>query len=192
MSRLLLFLIFLPWFSCQKELEEPVINDNTMHYDGPNQNAPVLARGISYPAIKFSADFISDQGHTGKRIKAIDFHLSQKPRVLKLLVFGWNTTEDQLPGDLLYEKELGDLHRNSWNHYPMDIDIPIPAEGIWIVFEVDAGDEDLRVIGCDPGPRKINGDIYGLFGDNNPGWTDFYQFSGQETNINWNIRAMLE
>lgn len=192
MARLLPFFILLASVSCQKDLEEPLITENTLHYDGPNQNAPVLARGISYPSVKFTATYLNDHGQVGKRIREIDYHLSQKPQNLKLLIFAWNPADDSIPGDLLYEKEVNDSKRNSWNKHPLEINLEVPGQGLWITFEVDSGDNDLRVIGCDPGPGEVNGDIYGIFGGNNPGWIDFYQFSGEETNINWNIRAMLE
>ena len=82
--------------------------------------------------------------------------------------------------------------RNAWNSEILDTNLLLPENGIWVAFEIDAGDEDLRVIGCDAGPRNDNGNIYGLFGDNNPGWTDFYSFSQEQVDINWNIRLTVE
>lgn len=188
MFRFFLILVIVTFF-CRKDQEEPIITADTIHYDGPNQNAPLLARGISYPAVKFSAEFLRENNHLGKQLNQVDFHLTQKPEQIKLLIFAWNMMTDSIPGDLLYEEDLRNLKRNSWNSHLLNTRITIPSNGLWIAFEINTGDEDMRVIGCDPGPRKNNGDIYGLFGDNNPGWINFFAFSQESVNINWNIRA---
>ncbi|MCB0688277.1 MAG: hypothetical protein KDC53_17185 [Saprospiraceae bacterium] len=193
MLKLLHFaLVMFVFISCQKDHEAPIVTENTLHYDGPNQNAPVLIRGISYPAIKFSPDFLGARSLAGKLLESVDFHLTDKPQHIKLLVFDWNADDERIPGDLIFQKDLQNLKRNSWNQYSFEDSIELSTRGIWIAFEIDTGDEDLRVIGCDPGPRVINGDIYGVFGGTNPGWIDFYEFSQQDTNINWNIRLELQ
>lgn len=192
MNRLWILFTLLVLVSCQKDQDEPIVTENTLHYDGPNQSAPNLARGISYPAIKFSADFLAAKNLRGKRIKQIDFHLTQNPQHLKLLIFKWNDLDSSIPGDLLYDQDIDNLQTNAWNSEAIQTNLILPETGIWIAFEINSGDEDLRVIGCDSGPRDDNGDLYGLFGDDNPGWTDFYNFSQQQVNINWNIRAVLE
>jgi hypothetical protein len=178
-------------FSCKKDEEEPIITVNTLHYDGPNFSAPVLSRGISYPSVRFSANVIQSVHLQGKIINKIDFYLDQRPESMRLLIFQWNSA-DTMPGDLIYGETLSNLETNSWNSYHPDTDVSLPESGIWIAFEVMAGDNDLRVIGCDPGPRVENGDVYGLFGDNNPGWISFFEFSQQEVNINWNIRIEVK
>lgn len=191
MSRIVLFLIILAIFSCKKDEEEPIITVNTLHYDGPNFSAPVLARGISYPSVRFSANAIQSVQLQGKIINKIDFYLDQRPQSMRILIFHWDSA-DTMPGDLIYGETLSDLNTNSWNSYHPDAEVSLPETGIWIAFEVMAGDNDLRVIGCDPGPRVENGDVYGLFGDDNPGWISFLEFSQQQVNINWNIRIEVK
>lgn len=191
MSRLVLFLMILTIFSCKKDEEEPIITVNTLHYDGPNFSAPVLARGISYPSVRFSANAIQSVQLQGRIINKIDFFLDQRPQSMRILIFHWDSS-DTMPGDLIYGETLSDLNTNSWNSYHPDVEVSLPETGIWIAFEVMAGDNDLRVIGCDPGPRIENGDVYGLFGDDNPGWISFFEFSQQEVNINWNIRIEVK
>lgn len=178
-------------FSCQKDAEEPTITLNTLHYDGPNFSAPLLARGISYPSVRFSANAIQSVQLQGRIINKIDFYLDQRPESMRLLIFEWNST-DTMPGNLLHGETLNNLQTDSWNSYHPDLEISLPETGIWIAFEVMVGDNDLRVIGCDPGPRIVNGDVYGLFGDDNPGWISFFEFSQQEVNINWNIRIEVK
>lgn len=193
MKRLILFLTIVLLISCQKDQDEPIINGHVLHYDGPNQSAPILARGISYPLVKFPASEIQQAGVTGESLSQIDYYVDQRPSSAKLLVFGWNQGTDTEPGDLLYEQTLGQISNNSWNSIRLDQKIALPDQGVWVVFEIDSGDNDIRVIGCDPGPRNPNGDGYGLFGSTNaPGWSDFYSFSNQNVNINWNIRAVTE
>jgi hypothetical protein len=193
MNQLILFLTTALLFSCQKDQDEPKVSDQVLHYDGPNQSAPVLARGISYPLVKFPGSEIQQAGLTGESLSQIDYYVNQRPSAAKLLIFGWNQSTDTEPGDLLYEATLGQISNNSWNTVKLDRKIALPDKGVWIAFEINAGDNDIRVIGCDTGPRHPDGDGYGVFGNNNePGWTDFYNFSNQDVNINWNIRAVTE
>ena len=192
MLRSVILLSLLVLLSCRKDQEEPLISETTLHYDGPNQSAPILARGISYAAVRFPSYLVQTSNLTGKKLSGVDFYVSQKPDVLKLLVFAWNPTNPDLPGNLIYETNLNKVSENSWNTHQLDANTDIIDDGFWVAFEIEVGDRDLRVIGCDPGPRIPNGDLYGLFGDNNPGWTNFYDFSQQEVNINWNIRAQVE
>ena len=193
MKQLILFLTTALLFSCQKDQVEPMVSDHVLHYDGPNLSAPTLARGISYPLVKFPSVEIQQAGLTGASLSQIDYYIDQRPTSAKLLIFGWNPSTDDEPGDLLYEATIGQISNNSWNTLKLDRKIALPVDGVWIAFEINAGDNDLRVIGCDAGPRNPNGDGYGLFGNNNePGWTDFYSFSSQDVNINWNIRALTE
>jgi hypothetical protein len=192
MFRSALLLSVLVLISCQKDQDEPIVTQLTLHYDGANQSAPILARGISYAAVKFPSYLIQSSNLTGKKLASVDFYVSQRPDALKLLVFAWNATNPDLPGNLIYEAILNKVSSNSWNTHDLEASSEVIDDGFWVAFEIESGDRDLRVIGCDPGPRIPNGDMYGLFGDNNPGWTTFYDFSQQEVNINWNIRAQVK
>jgi len=187
-------LIGLCLIACRKDEDgEPNITDNTLHYDGANQSAPILARGISYSVVKFPGSEIDQQGLAGKSLKEVAFHLTQRPDRLKLLVFGWNTANGSEPGGLLYEATLNTVDEGSWNEHRLSNPVLLPSEGIWIAFEIDAGDNELRVIGCDQGPRHPDGDGYGLFHEDDlPGWTNFFSFSNETVDINWNIRATVE
>ena len=192
MVRSVLLLSVLVLLSCRKDEEEPIVTESTLHYDGTNQSAPILARGISYAAVKFPRYLIQSSNLTGKKLTSVDFYVSQRPDGFKLLVFAWNASDPDLPGNLIYETILNKVSNNSWNTYQLDALTEVIDDGFWVAFEIEVGDRDLRVIGCDTGPRIPNGDMYGLFGNNNPGWTTFYDFSEEEVNINWNIRAHVE
>lgn len=182
--------------SCQKD--DPVVTPdplpNTLHYDGPNQSAPVFAQGVSYAGVRFSSSVVERYGHTGKSINSITFFIAEVPDVMRLLIFADNGARRNEPGDLMYEYQFmqGEINPGSWNDHLLDNAMAIPAEGVWVVMEVDASDQRLAIIGCDPGPRQPEGDIYGLFGDNNPGWFTFYEFSNRSVDINWNIRANVQ
>ncbi|NND31147.1 MAG: hypothetical protein HKN76_01060 [Saprospiraceae bacterium] len=193
MKRLFFLSIMALALSCQKEQDEPIISGNVLHYDGPNQSAPVLARGISYPLVKFPADEIQKRGLASQSLIEIEYYIDQNPIAAKILIFEWNDSTDNLPGTLLYEAEINNSRNRSWNKHTLSHPIQLPASGFWIAFEINAGNNDLRIMGCDPGPRHPFGDGYGLFGNNNePGWTDFFEFSGRSVDINWNIRAVTD
>ncbi len=178
---------------CQKDDPVPIIDaENELHYDANNLSAPVLARGISYPTVIFPGGEIGQQGFTGGTLEAVKFFVEQQPSDINLLIFEFNPADPNEPGDLLYEDADVNTSSNSWNVHHLNPSFTLPEHGIWIAFEIDTGDNDVAVIGCDPGPRATNGDVYGFFGDNNPGWTTFYDFSFQATDINWNIRAVIE
>ncbi len=193
--RIYLFaLLTLVFLACEKDEDPFIPGEDTLHHDGDNLSAPVIAQGISYSAVRFSGDDIMNQGHEGKNLAAIDFYMDQRPIFMRIIVFGWNDAEEDEPGDVLLEYDLNmdRLDEGAWNRHVVGGSMVLPQNGIWVAFEINAGDENLRVIGCDPGPRVPNGDVYGIFGDNNPGWTSFYEFSDQSVDINWNIRVEVE
>ncbi len=180
--------------ACKKDDDRITPLPNSLHYDGAYQAAPLLARGISYTAVRFPASEITRLGHQGKDLFGVDFHIDEVPDNMKLLVLRLNPDDARTPGPVLYDQALSrsTLSANRWNRHEFEAAIPLPAEGIWIVFEINAGNRDLRVIGCDPGPRHELGDIYGLFDNNGePGWISYYQYSNQSVDINWNIRGLV-
>lgn len=190
----LLAILLIGFCACDKE-DDPILSAESLHYDGPNQAAPILARGTSYTAAKFPASEIANQGHTGKNLSGVEVYIADRPQQLKILILEWNGNDANEPGNALYEQTLqgGDLNTNSWNVLPLDQEIGIPDSGVWIVLEVQVGNQDIAVIGCDPGPRHTNGDVYGLF-DNNaePGWISFLSYTNNATSINWNIRGIVK
>ena len=182
--------------SCQKD--DPVISreplPNTLHFDGENQSAPVFAQGVSYAGVRFSSAEVERLGHEGKSMTSVQYFIAEPPDYLKLLIFADNGQRRDEPGDVIYDHVFtaGEINGNAWNEHTLATVTPIPSQGVWIVFEVDAGDLNLAVIGCDPGPRHPEGDVYGLFGGDNPGWFTFFDFSDQTVDINWNIRAIVQ
>ncbi len=186
-------LVFLLFCACDKD-DDPILSTESLHYDGPNQAAPILARGTSYTAVKFPASVIADQGHIGKDLLGIEVYIAERPEQLKVLILEWNANNANEPGSALYEQTLqgDDLRNNSWNVLTFDDEIGIPDTGVWIVLEVQVGNQDIAVVGCDPGPRHANGDVYGLFDSNaEPGWISFLDYTNNATNINWNIRGIV-
>lgn len=190
----ILTLAFLILCACDKE-DDPTLSAESLHYDGPNQAAPILARGTSYTAVKFPASEIVNQGHSGKNLSGVEVYIADRPLQMKILILGWNGSDVNTPGNALYEQTLqgADLSSNRWNVLSFDQEVAIPDSGVWIVLEVQVGDQDIAVVGCDPGPRHTHGDIYGLF-DNNaePGWISFLSFTNNATSINWNIRGVVK
>lgn len=185
----------LAFTACKKDIGfSPQMGDDVLHYDGNNISAPLLARGISYAAVKFDKDFIQRVAAEGRTLKGIQYYVDQRPQRIKVLVFAYNLANPAEPGQLLYERELSDISSSNWNNHELNTEVKVQGEGLWIAFEVEAGNQDLRVIGCDAGPRysQGHGDIYGIFGADNPGWTFLYNFSDETVNINWNIRGILE
>ena len=190
-----LLLILLLVIACSKDNNlDPISGDGALHYDRENQSAPAIARGLSYAAVRFPPNEITSASAQGKQLTSVDFYVSDRPTQIRVLLFNWNDQTPNEPGTVLYEQILqrGAIDGNAWNRHNLGSTVSIPTEGFWIACEVDAGDQDLRVIGCDPGPRHPEGDVYGVFGDNLPGWTSLYDFSSQAVNVNWNIRARIE
>ncbi len=192
--KLLLLCIFFS-LGCQKDDEiDPVVGSNALHYDGFNQSAPAVVRGISYAAVRFPADELIRMGQVGKSLTSIDYYVQDVPQSMKVLIMQWNDQDHNEPGGVLYQSTIDDreIDGNRWNRYTLGQPVTLPDMGLWITFEIDSGDQDLRVIGCDPGPRHENGDVYGVFGDNLPGWSSLYSFSDQQVNVNWNIRGFTQ
>jgi hypothetical protein len=133
-------------------------------------------------------------GFFGRDLLQVEYYVQQSPEALGLLVFEVNPEDSLVPGTLLYRHDLDAraLRTSAWNRHILDMPIPLPASGFWIAFEVQVGDQNLAVLGCDPGPQIPDGNRYGVLGDDNPGWVTFYDFSNQSVDINWNIRAVID
>ncbi len=191
-----LFILISIFFGCSKDDDnlDPISGSTALHYDGQNQSAPQIARGISYAAVRFPQSEVSSRGHSGKMLTGIDFYMADEPDAIRILVLAWNEMDETEPGGVLYEAILqgGGFSGNQWNRHELSQEVLLPEGGIWIAFEVQAGDRDLRVIGCDNGPHHPHGDVYGVFGDNLPGWTSLYDFTNEQVDINWNIRAIVK
>ena len=192
---LLLALIGLLAVSCDKDdpIPEVRFEQDVLNYDSSPNDAPQLPRGLSYQAVRFSEADLERTNHIGRGILGVDFWIRDVPSSVKIIIHRWNPSNSQEPGAVLYEHTLPsrDLSSSSWINHDLTENVDVPATGFWIILEVDAGNEDIRVTGCDPGPRHPNGDIFGVFGPNLPGWTTFYDYSGEQESINWNIRAIL-
>ena len=192
---ILLALIGLLAISCDKDDPIPDVNfdQDVLNYDGAPNDAPQLPRGLSYQAVRFTAADLARSNHVGRGILGVDFWIRDVPSQVKVIIHRWNPSTSQEPGAVLYEHILtsSDLSSSNWINHDLTENLDVPAEGFWIILEVDAGNEDLQVTGCDSGPRHPNGDVFGLFGSGLPGWTSFYSNSGDQVSINWNIRAIL-
>ncbi len=196
MRIILLVILITGVLACQKDDTPSTVATlpNTLHYDGRNQSAPVFSQGISYAAARFSAAEIRRLGHTGKTMIAIEYYIDEVPDAITILVLADDPTRRSLPGDEIYkyQVDLQNVAEDDWNEHVFNASVDIPDEGVWLVLELDSGNRNLAIVGCDPGPRHPDGDIYGIFGDDNPGWTSFYDFSNRAVNINWNIRGKLQ
>ncbi|MBX2816148.1 MAG: hypothetical protein KTR24_09125, partial [Saprospiraceae bacterium] len=163
MSRFILLLgvLFLA-ASCDKDDPIPDVNfeDDAIFYDkGPN-DAPQLPRNLSYTAVRFAADDLERSGHVGRDIRGVDFWIQDVPDAIKVIIHEWGNRASQ-PGAVLYESTLtsGDLSSRSWINHDLSENVRVPSEGFWVILEINTGDRDLRVTGCDVGPRHPNGDV---------------------------------
>lgn len=197
MKNSLIFLLLILVFAACKDDEDPIptadFEQDVISYDGAPNDAPQLPRGLSYTAVRFHQDDLLRSNHIGREILGVDFWIQDVPDAVRILIHRWNPNTSQEPGAVLYEHTLAasDLSPNSWINHDLTQTLDVPEQGFWISLEIDAGNRDLRVTGCDPGPRHPNGDVMGVFGANLPGWTSFFDYSSQQVSINWNIRTIL-
>lgn len=185
---ILLISIFLTFvFGCKKASEEEILQKDittTISYDRGNFTAPRFSRGTYETAAKFTGPIIKT--YTGYIIKEVDFFLAGTPTNCNIKIYA--TGENDSPGELLYSEQLTELMSvNSWNKHTLINPIEITGEEIWVSLEFTVNGAQLA-IGCDPGPRNINGDW--VYQKELEEWNTFHELTGGES-VNWNIRAIV-
>lgn len=181
----LLFLLFVYLFTitaCQDE-ENPITAD--FHYDGENVSAPFLEPGVWEAAARFPSSTTSE--FQGKSLEEVEFYILERPDACALHIYGEGT--DRLPGNLLYSASLTNgINANSWHIHPLDTPLPITGEDLWITIIVTHNSE-MASVGCDDGPANNDGD-WTYFSEDGE-WFALRTRTGNQVNINWNIRGYV-
>jgi len=157
--------------------------ENTIHYDGPNQTAPVLPAGDYEAAARFTSTELSD--YVGRKLIEVNFFMANLPQNCTIRIYdegGANT-----PGNVLYSATVSNsLRPFSWNAHEIRNPIDITGKDLWISIGVTHSGTQ-QSIGCDDGPARSDGDW--LYRDSEQQWSTYRQISGES--INWNIRGRV-
>ncbi len=158
--------------------------ENTLRFDGDNLSAPLLPADTYEAAARFPANLTAS--FVGQNLTEVSYFISEIPLQTTLRIYSGGT--ENVPGQMVYEATLtGTITQNAFNAHVLTTPLEITGEDLWcsIRFRLNRG---LQAIGCDAGPRDINGDR--MFQESTNEWTSFSQFSGGES-INWNIRGVV-
>ena len=184
---LLLCLGILAWTGCGDDEDDLVIE--TLNYDGNNVTAPLSRASV------FAAYFPPDQvaPFQGRNLESVNFFLANLPPETRVIIYEEGDTQTT-PGDVLYESAnlngrinfVGDFYSHR---------LPTPIElgdrGIWIGVSTGFNEfttELSQTVGCDAEGNGVeNGDWMLIDGS----WISFFDFTGQTTAVNWNIRGVI-
>jgi len=170
--------------------DDGVINNlDVLQYDGDNQSAPIFEEGTSVAAAFFPASYVASR--SDKKIRDIEFFIGDIPA--KTIVRVEQNGPNDVPEAVLYELDVtNDLQGNNWNRieFTNSADyIDLPSEGVWLTVEVRHDNADERSVGCDNGNAVENGDW--IYHDSDNQWRTLRDRTGNQVDINWNIRANL-
>jgi len=188
---LLLIVGLLGFSACEKD--EPTAGPNgteLLRVDGDNITSPILAAGFYEHAVKFPSSLT--RLYDGDLLIGVQVHIYNIPDNLRVVIYGPGSTATT-PGLAIYEGTVSDLTPNAVNDilFQVQDQIRIGASDLWIAIAYDtaaSGNGDpLQVVGCDAGPKNINGDYL----KDGATWTNFEDFSRGEA-INWNIRGIVQ
>ncbi len=180
---LLLLIVALFISACNKD-DDPRLNADTLHYDGDNAAAPQLPFGEYEASAKFT--FSKLERFLGKELYEVNFFTQAVPFNMELIIYGQG--DENTPGTVLYNQDLNGINENSWNDITLNNPIQITGEDLWISLKF-SHPEDMRSIGCDPGPAENNGDRMRDYSSGD--WTNLRDFTSGEVDINWNIRGQV-
>lgn len=165
--------------SCGSDGEE------VLNYDGANFSAPEIIEGNHEAAARFSSAVTSSL--EGRQITSVDFFIQDLPDDCEVRIYEGGTPLE--PGDLIYaEDAFTGLRSNSWNTHTLITPFTIGTEDIWVSIFF-RHDSPKQSIGCDSGPADSNGDL--LWGTIDYEWRTFRDRTSGQTDINWNIRAIV-
>lgn len=161
------------------------IDDAEFHYDGDNLSAPFLDAGIHEAAARFTATQTAD--FQTKTLQSVHFYLTELPAQCTVVVYGQGSAT--APGTLLYAENVSNtITAQSWNTHVLTTPLAIAGEDLWIGLRV-VHDVRMTSVGCDPGPANDNGDW--LLSQDNSIWQSLRSRTGEEVDINWNIRGRV-
>ena len=168
--------------------DDPVtypFDPDVMHYDGVNNDAPVLLTGAVETAVQFGKDAMDF--YNGKKIDAVSVFLFEVPSSFTLVFYAKGSGNS--PGAELYSQSYSDgLQANGWNTVPFTTPLDLPSDEIWIGYRIADGG-NVKTIGCDAGPGENGGDW--IWEASAGEWTTFLDKTDGQVDINWNIRASV-
>ena len=155
-----------------------------LNYDDGNQDAPELPAGTYEGGARFLSNLMTD--FTGDQLIEVQYYLKNVPKSGEIRIYSGSRNSG--PRDLLYiENVTIGREEDSWNIHTLTDPITLNGDDLWIVYRF-SHDQNLRVLGCDPGPASENGDW--LWDSFDGLWRPLGQRSS--LSINWNIRAVID
>jgi hypothetical protein len=183
---LFLLLCFTVVFQACQDDEAVPDPTNLLNYDGDNFSAPALDAGIYEAAARFTTTEVAE--FEGKQLIGVDVYFVSVPVSPRVKIYA--QAAGGIPGDLLYDANItSEASTDSWTRHTLTTPITIPTEGLWIAIRIDHP-ETFGSVGCDEGAANPNGDLMFVNGDNI--WTTLREFTNGATDINWNIRGVVE
>lgn len=179
---LLLLLACFTFVACNDD--DAVELDNVLNHDGPNATGPILDPGSYEFAVRFDQNDFDEV--SGDELTAIQVFVGQLPASVRFLVSedGTDSTE---PGDIIFDFDASDdVVAGQFNQVNLSQNIPLDRP-LWLSVLVEH-DVRQQSIGCDSGPRVVDGDW--LYQSDDQRWRT-YQARTNES-INWNIRGLVE
>jgi len=124
----------------------------------------------------------------GRKLSAIDLYLASVPAKTEVRVYEGGTATQ--PGDLIYSNDVSaSMSTDSWNTVTISPALDITDNDLWLCVLVDHP-ENFPSLGCDEGPADANGDF--IFEQSSNTWSSFRSFTNGESDINWNIRGVVD
>lgn len=187
----ILLLAALLFIGCEENTgnDDPVIEPPLvfLNYDGSNLTAPQTSAGTFEAAAKFTSSETSNLQNG--QLTEVFFFILNTPSSATIKIYK-GTANDGFPVSTVYSKSVtSDLEAASWNHHILETPIDIDQDDIWIAVRFQTS-QAAQVVGCDVGPAASNGDW--LFENADGNWEKLVSRSGNEANINWNIRGVVD
>ncbi|MFZ4708170.1 MAG: GEVED domain-containing protein, partial [Bacteroidales bacterium] len=149
--------------------------------DGTNFDGIGLTSGGTFlVAARWTAAQLAD--YVGLSLTNVDLF----PRSTMTSTFTIKIWKGANASTLLHSQLLTGLTMEQWNSVTLSANVVIPAEELWIGYEVGAQPAGDYPAGCDAGPAVANyGDMISLDG------TTWAPLSGYGLNYNWNIAGTI-
>ncbi|WNJ17930.1 hypothetical protein [Pontibacter sp. G13] len=166
----------------EPSIDPPLV---ALNYDSDNQDSPELPGATYEGAVKFPEEIMST--YEDNLLEGVYIFTQDLPQTATIKVY--KGTLAGAPRELLYSQVITDeLSRNSWNFHRLNRTIELDGSDLWLAFKFSHSD-NLRVLGCDPGPAVADGDY--LFDSSDSQWIKLSSRTANEININWNIRGVI-
>ena len=155
-----------------------------IHYDGDNSANSVGDGGTTFIGGARFRDTIMSP-YTGGELQYVQFYYSQAATGLTIMIFDAGT--DTTAGTLLLSQPLilDSLIVGNWNRVPLNTNIPISGNDLWVCLRVEDSTAASYPFGVDAGPADPDGDWVNDSGT----WQHLNDFG---LNYNWNIRGEVQ